>query len=274
MATYFSREIAPWMDATETLSDREYRVYDVVLNLIYLHEEPIRMNERGLAARSNMHINALRPAIQKLISLGKLHLSVDGKLSNAKASAVLKRIGKNPHKAPADSRRVSHESPAGVGPVSGESQACVEGVPPRLTRHVARKPLKSNGSDSLLTNIQTNELKPARAIKVFSEYDYLSSDEAVHFTAKEIDEAEADFPGLKDIRAAIRQTDRFFSALPIGDAPVPAKRKAIVIASLRKKNQEAVERQLISAAKVKADEAREDQKEERVRARKGRGMMP
>lgn len=92
MARYFKRDITAWMDGTEGLTDGAYRVYDVILNLIYLHEEPIVLNEVGLAGRCAMHRLKFRHCLKALVAAGKLRI-VDDRISNPRAERELEHIG-------------------------------------------------------------------------------------------------------------------------------------------------------------------------------------
>lgn len=91
MASWYRHDIAAWMDGTEGLGDAEYRVYHIVCQLIYLNEGPIRVNEKGIAGRCNMHVLTFRPVLRKLVVTGMLKMT-DDRLSNPRASTELKRL--------------------------------------------------------------------------------------------------------------------------------------------------------------------------------------
>ena len=44
MVAFYKHDIAAWMDGTESLSDRAYRAYHVIVQMIYLNEGPIALN--------------------------------------------------------------------------------------------------------------------------------------------------------------------------------------------------------------------------------------
>lgn len=94
MVAFYKHDIPSWMDGTEGLTAEEYRVYHVVVMLIYLNEWPIEANERGLAGRCNMHRLTFRTALASLIKSGKLVLE-NGQLTNARAVAELASIEEN-----------------------------------------------------------------------------------------------------------------------------------------------------------------------------------
>lgn len=97
MVEWFNRHVAAWMDGTEALSDAEYRVYDVVLNLIYLNDGPIVNNERGIAGRCNMSARLFRVVLAALISNGKLEV-FEGKISNKRARTELEQVANHREK--------------------------------------------------------------------------------------------------------------------------------------------------------------------------------
>ena len=88
---FFKHDIAAWMGGTEGLGHAEYRVYHMVLNLIYLHEEPIVLNTRGLAGICNMSPQEFGPALKHLIAKGKLK-EVEGRLVNGRAQVELRSV--------------------------------------------------------------------------------------------------------------------------------------------------------------------------------------
>lgn len=67
---FYKHDIPDWMDATESLSDGAYRAYHVICQLIYTHEGPIRMNERGLAGRCNQRVDRFLKNFNELITGG------------------------------------------------------------------------------------------------------------------------------------------------------------------------------------------------------------
>ena len=91
---FFKRDIPDWIDGTESLSDGEYRAYDVICNLIYQNEGAITNHERGFAARCNQHVLKFRIHFQALVALGKIQIDADGKITNARCINELSKIGK------------------------------------------------------------------------------------------------------------------------------------------------------------------------------------
>lgn len=94
MVAFYKHDIARWMDGTEALSADAYRAYHVVLQLIYLNEGPIVLNERGIAGRCNQSIRSFRIAMDELLASGKLHLA-DGKIDNPRAQKELDSVYQN-----------------------------------------------------------------------------------------------------------------------------------------------------------------------------------
>lgn len=145
MAGFFKREISAWMDGTESLTAEEYRVYDVVLNLIYLQEGPIVEHEAGMAGRCNMHRLKFRKALDTLVRLGKIVLA-DGKLSNSRAISEISKFSK-PKKSPS---------------VNSDPKAATPSQPPANPQPTHRQPgggladnpLKNKGPDSILDYIE------------------------------------------------------------------------------------------------------------------------
>ena len=74
MVEFFQRHISAWMDGTEGLTDGEYRVYDVICNLIYLNDGPIIIHESGIAGRCHQHILTFRKNFKTLIDLSLIHI--------------------------------------------------------------------------------------------------------------------------------------------------------------------------------------------------------
>ena len=131
MVAFFQRHIAAWMDGTEGLSDGEYRVYDVVCNLIYLNDGPIVAHETGIAGRCRQHILTFRRNLAKLIESGKLVIENE-KITNRRTSTELGRIQSRRRNPPSDPRPTSAQSP----PMSVEVAGGFAGGP-------ADKPLKN-----------------------------------------------------------------------------------------------------------------------------------
>jgi len=94
MVAFYKHHIPAWMDGTEELSDGAYRVYHVVCQLIYLHEAPVSLNERGIAGRCRQSIRAFRANLKELLEAGKLTLQ-NGRLANSRAIHELEKISEN-----------------------------------------------------------------------------------------------------------------------------------------------------------------------------------
>lgn len=113
MVAYYQRSISAWMDGTESLDDGEYRVYDVICNLIYLNDGPIVMHESGIAGRCNQHPLKFRRNFQKLVERGKLIVLEGGKITNARVESELKKIGSRKRGALPNPSRTPAEPPGG-----------------------------------------------------------------------------------------------------------------------------------------------------------------
>jgi hypothetical protein len=92
MVAFYQRSIISWMDGTEGLDDGQYRAYDIICNLIYLNNGPIVPHESGIAGRCNQHKLAFRRNLAKLIELGKIIVTTDGKLTNKRVESELSKI--------------------------------------------------------------------------------------------------------------------------------------------------------------------------------------
>jgi uncharacterized protein YdaU (DUF1376 family) len=87
---FYQHYITDWMDSTEGLDDGAYRVYHVIIQMIYQHGGPIKLSERGLAGRCNQARPTFRKNLETLISLGKLK-RIDDKITNKRAQSELER---------------------------------------------------------------------------------------------------------------------------------------------------------------------------------------
>jgi uncharacterized protein DUF1376 len=129
MVEHFERHISAWMDGTEGLSDGEYRAYDVVCNLIYLNDGPIVVNERGFAGRCNQHLLAFRKHFQALVTKRKLIVAADGKVSNRRVEAELRKRKPAPQtlsQPPANPQRTPDQPPEGL------ARKSLENIDPRF----------------------------------------------------------------------------------------------------------------------------------------------
>lgn len=94
MVAFYKHDIPSWMDGTEALSDGAYRAYHVVVQLIYLNEGPITLNEHGIAGRCRQSVRTFKIHLDELIAAGKLRLE-NGKLLNSRAEKELEKIDEN-----------------------------------------------------------------------------------------------------------------------------------------------------------------------------------
>jgi len=129
MVGFYKHDIPDWMDGTEALSDGAYRAYHVICQLIYLHEGPIMLNERGIAGRCNQSVKAFRKYLQELLDAGKLAVS-EGRLSNSRAALELENVRKN------------RENAGKGGQISGQKRQNSQ-----KNDIGADKSLKNNGAD-------------------------------------------------------------------------------------------------------------------------------
>jgi hypothetical protein len=156
MANWYKHDIAAWMDGTEQLDDASYRVYHVTVQLIYLNEGPIRLNEAGIAGRCKMHILKFRKVIAGLVHLGLLQFE-DGKLFNVRAKSELQRLPTRrlptPNRPPPPAR-----PPPNLGSTSGQQGGgSVRGLPdkPLESQDVATQP-------DLLDKTRLDKTRPER----------------------------------------------------------------------------------------------------------------
>lgn len=95
MVAFYKRDIPAWREGTRHLSDRAYRVYDVIVAEIMIHEGPFRLHERQLAGESNRSVRDLRAAIAELVEVGKIHIDELGFIHNARCQRELDAIFAN-----------------------------------------------------------------------------------------------------------------------------------------------------------------------------------
>src|SRR6266516_7358991 len=91
MVAFYKHDIPAWMDGTEGLTDGAYRAYHVIVQLIYLNEGPITLNEHGIAGRCRQSLRGFRRNLKELLTNGKLTL-VNGRLRNSRADQELEKI--------------------------------------------------------------------------------------------------------------------------------------------------------------------------------------
>jgi uncharacterized protein YdaU (DUF1376 family) len=91
MVAFYKHDIPAWMDGTEGLTDGAYRAYHVIIQLIYLNEGPITLNEHGIAGRCRQSLRGFRRNLDELITKKKLALD-NGRLHNSRADQELEKI--------------------------------------------------------------------------------------------------------------------------------------------------------------------------------------
>jgi uncharacterized protein YdaU (DUF1376 family) len=94
MVAWYKHDIPAWMDGAEALDAEPYRAYHVIVQLIYLNEGPVALNEHGIAGRCKQSIRTFRAALKVLLDTGKLTLS-DGRLANSRAGKELEKVSEN-----------------------------------------------------------------------------------------------------------------------------------------------------------------------------------
>lgn len=94
MVAFYKHDIPLWMDGTESLDAEPYRAYHVIIQLIYLAEGPIVLNEHGIAGRCKQSIRTFRASLKVLLDAEKIFL-IDGRLSNSRAKKELEKISEN-----------------------------------------------------------------------------------------------------------------------------------------------------------------------------------
>ena len=147
MVNWYRHDIPAWMDGTESLSDRAYRAFHVICQLIYLNEGPIVLNERGIAGRCNQDVRRFRASFKELVDAGKLRI-VDGKITNGRADDEIGKIFENRINAGKGGRSKGHK-----GGIEGTSKGDREGI-------VGGSTVDSGGIvDTSTGNHQNNPLK-------------------------------------------------------------------------------------------------------------------
>lgn len=245
MASYFYRDITAWMDATEPLSANEYRVYDVLLNLMYILEGPITRHERGFAVRCNMHILTLRATLEKLIERGKIEVTPDGKLTNKRMMIEIAKLPMHP------SRRKPKPRPD-LDPTSTRPPTDLGATSDQPPRGLAHKPLKTKGLEPYTIQDKTKHTIEAR-VRAFGPDDFIGDDDITMFSKEEIAAIAEDLNSLTNIKGQIRQAYRFMRDQGVE----PSRRKSAMQAYLSKRNDEAAERRRVNDAKQSESQERE-----------------
>lgn len=94
MVQFYKHSIVDWMDATGLMSDRAYRVYHVMIQLIMQNEGPIRLNERAQAGLAGRSTRDFRAALEEIVGLGILTIR-DGFVDNSRCEKELNTIRTN-----------------------------------------------------------------------------------------------------------------------------------------------------------------------------------
>lgn len=160
MVSYYQHHIAPWMDGTEGLSDGAYRVYHTIVQIIYLNDGPIVINEHGLAGRCNMHLLKFRKYLSELLKSEKISKTGDGRITNCRAELELAKVGTKRGRVPANYHSNPPATPEQPPPLPPP-------LPPSNPGGVARgsagglpsKPLKSKDAQNAIERVDLKERK-------------------------------------------------------------------------------------------------------------------
>jgi len=137
MVDWYKHDIQDWANGTGSLDAASYRVYHVILQEIYLSEEPVSNNEHALAGACRQSLKTYRRALTKLVKTGKLSLD-NGKLSNARAMQELEKIKANRQNASKGGQKSSGVSKTGRKPLKGHGQRTAALFEPNSPREERR----------------------------------------------------------------------------------------------------------------------------------------
>ena len=87
----YRHDIVSWSEGTQALGADEYRVFHVVVQLIYLAEGPLPFSEKELATRCNMPVTRLRKAIAGLVAGRKIWLR-DNRVYSLRVLTELRKL--------------------------------------------------------------------------------------------------------------------------------------------------------------------------------------
>lgn len=152
---WFKFETAPFLDGVAALTAAERGVYITLLALIYDSDGPINGDVRWLSRRTGMSAPTLRRVIDRLVEMGKLHVTDDGEISNKTARNVI------------EMRAKSREQCADAGRKSQEKQR--EG---RKVRSTTVQPYKKKNKDNPQTPADAGA--SIEGMKEGAERDFLS----------------------------------------------------------------------------------------------------
>jgi hypothetical protein len=138
-----------------------------------------------------------------------------------------------------------------------------ESVPQTRTESEIRTEVREAKEENL-------ERESATTSQSFGEWDYLSSDRVLFIAAQEIKSWEPDYPRIKDLRAAIRQADRW----AISESVQPAKRKSVLLTCLKRENDRLIEFDKTRAEKAAERKVEADRREARYATRGRQAVLP
>ncbi|MGY8665699.1 DUF1376 domain-containing protein [Bradyrhizobium sp. UFLA05-109] len=254
MVEWYMHNIPDWMDGTEGLDDGPYRAYHVVCQLIYLNNGPIALHEQGIAGRCNQHILAFRKNLKTLLDAGKLSL-IDGRLSNDRAATELQRVHNHRltsakgGKASAGVRKRlnggQHDN--SLKDNDQPSSPLFDQQHHKRREEESREDKKEEDDASLgfvSLNRQTEPEAAQDRKRVLSDYDFMSDDGSVLILADEFAELEREITTIKSVRAIVRNACRSWLK-----EIAPSERKQALLAFLRKKQRENLQRSASSSLK-------------------------
>jgi len=137
---------------------------------------------------------------------------------------------------------------------------------PRETR--TESPHESPGETEVL---KRKEIKRAATPQSFSEWDYVASDGVLFVAAQEIESWRPDYPFIADIRAAIRNADRW--AMAKGTI-LPADRKAVLLTCLKRQNERSESARRTEAVRAEERQVEADRRERRLASRGRQAILP
>ncbi|MFK4534324.1 uncharacterized protein YdaU (DUF1376 family) [Bradyrhizobium ottawaense] len=250
MVAFYKHHIPDWMDGTENLDHATYRVYHVIVQLIYLNEGPIANNEHGIAGRCKTSARSYRACLETLLRLGKLTLE-DGRIDNRRACQELHSVGENRANAAKGGARSLGVPKARPKPLQNNDRAT---APLFATNSLKEKTREEKTREDKTQEIIDSESAPNGAgtfssitaetapeqPRVLGNYDFLSDDGSVLILADEFKALESELLAIKSVRALVRHSCRSW-LLEIE----PSQRKEALLRWLRKKNTENEQRQSV-----------------------------
>ena len=92
MVSWFKHDIRAWREGTQPLPDDLYRVYHIIILMIYYNDGPIPRHERGIAGACNQDIRRTKRCLSELLEMGKIYLTKEGKIGNGRADVELTSV--------------------------------------------------------------------------------------------------------------------------------------------------------------------------------------